>query len=72
MNARRVGRPLAAALCAALLSLAQTALAGDKFDDCADPEAARRYVKNCLAESPYRTQEYCEAQALQNACKPRQ
>jgi hypothetical protein len=40
----------------------------DKFAKCPDPEAARRYVKQCLAANPYNTQEVCEERALETLC----
>ena len=41
----------------------------DKFAQCPDPEAARQYVKECLAANPYKTKEVCEELALEKVCK---
>ncbi|HEY7759834.1 MAG TPA: hypothetical protein VIA64_10515 [Burkholderiales bacterium] len=41
----------------------------DKFAKCPDPEAARQYVKQCLAANPYNTQEVCEERALETLCR---
>jgi len=41
----------------------------DKFADCPDPQAARQYVKQCLAVNPYKTKEACEELALEALCK---
>ena len=40
----------------------------DKFAACPDPEAARKYVKQCLQANPYNTQEVCEERALEQVC----
>ena len=41
----------------------------DKFNACPDPEAARQYVKQCLAANPYKTKEACEELALEQLCR---
>jgi hypothetical protein len=41
----------------------------DRFAKCPDPEAARQYVKECLAANPYKTKEVCEELALEKLCK---
>ena len=52
---------------AAAAALSTTALAG-KFDACPDPAAAEMFVKACLQENPYNTQEACEQRALEKLC----
>ena len=51
----------------AALMFGATALAG-KFDACPDPAAAEKFVKACLQENPYNTQEACEQRALEKLC----
>jgi len=41
----------------------------DKFAGCPEAEAARQYVKACLAANPYKTKEACEELALEKFCK---
>jgi hypothetical protein len=41
----------------------------DAFDQCPDPEAARKWVKACMQENPYNTRESCEHRALEKFCK---
>ncbi|MGD2139566.1 MAG: hypothetical protein PVH25_04150 [Burkholderiales bacterium] len=55
------------AVSAAMLAFIPAAWA-DKFDSCPDPEAARKYVKVCMQESPYNTKETCEEIALRKFC----
>ena len=58
-------------IAAALLGASGLPLAEeDKFAQCADPDAARRYVKECLGRNPYMTREACEEEALEKACPP--
>jgi hypothetical protein len=52
----------------ATIAMFQTSALADKFDACPDPASARRYVKACLQENPYNTQETCEARALEKLC----
>ena len=59
---------LTATLACSLLASGATIYAQDKFADCPDPEAARKYVKQCLQENPYNTQEVCEERALERIC----
>jgi len=40
----------------------------DKFAQCPDPDAAKRYVQQCLGQNPYNTREICEERALQELC----
>jgi hypothetical protein len=56
---------LASLVLACAVAQAQT----DRFARCPDPEAARQYVKECLAGNPYRTKEVCEELALEKLCK---
>ena len=48
--------------------LIHSAAFADKFDSCPDPEAARKFVKACMQESPYNTRETCEQRALEKLC----
>lgn len=52
---------------AAAAAFGVTVLAG-KFDACPDPAAAEKFVKACLQENPYNTQEACEQRALEKLC----
>ena len=52
------------ALCVAALALAQE----DKFAKCPNPEAARKYVQQCLSANPYNSKETCESLALEKLC----
>ena len=62
---------IAGTMAAALLGASGLPLAEeDKFAKCADPEAARRYVKECLGRNPYISRETCEEEALEKACPP--
>jgi len=63
MSARR-----AMIIATALFLFASAALADDKFANCPDPEAARKFVKACLQESPYNSSETCVARALDQLC----
>ena len=56
------------ALLAGSLGAALAQAQEDKFERCPDPEAARRYVKECLATNPYNTREICEERALEKLC----
>ena len=56
-----------AILFASAVLIPTTALA-DKLDACPDPEAARKWVKACMQENPYNTQEACEQRALDKFC----
>ena len=40
----------------------------DKFAQCPDPAAAKRYVQQCLGQNPYNTREVCEERALEELC----
>jgi len=40
----------------------------DKFAQCPDPDAAKRYVQQCLGQNPYNTREVCEQRALEELC----
>ena len=60
---------LAGYLTSLLLACATAQAEEDKFAKCPDPEAARQYVKQCLAANPYRTREICEELALEKHCK---
>jgi len=59
----------AGCLAGLLLANAAARAQEDKFAQCPDPEAARRYVKQCLAANPYKTKEVCEELALEQVCK---
>ena len=59
---------LTAATGSLLLSGAATHAQQDKFSACPDPEAARKYVKQCQQENPYNTLEVCEERALEKLC----
>ena len=56
--------------------IAGTVLAGaagaqaqdDRFASCPDPEAARRFVAQCMQANPYNTKEVCEERALAEVC----
>jgi hypothetical protein len=52
-----------------LLACASTHAEEDKFSKCPDPQAARQYVKECLAANPYKTKEVCEELALEKLCE---
>ena len=60
---------LAGYLASLLLVCAATQAQEDRFTKCPDPEAARQYVKECLAANPYKTKEVCEELALEKLCK---
>ncbi len=60
---------LAGYLGSLLLASAASQAQDDRFAQCPDPEAARQYVKECLAANPYRTKEVCEELALEKLCK---
>ena len=60
---------LAGYLASLLLACATARAQEDTFAKCPDPEAARQYVKQCLAANPYRTKEICEELALEKLCK---
>ena len=64
----RIRRWLLSALLAGGLGAALSHAQEDKFASCPDPEAARRYVKECLATNPYNTREICEERALEKLC----
>ena len=49
----------------AAAGLVSTTALADKPDVCADPEAARKWVKTCMQENPYNTKEACEQRALE-------
>jgi hypothetical protein len=61
-------RALAGCLAGVLFAAAAQAQE-DRLAKCPDPEAARQYVKECLAASPYNTKETCEELALEKFCK---
>jgi hypothetical protein len=64
-----VRRILTAALAGSMLASGAAIYAQqDKFAGCPDPEAARKYVKQCMQENPYNTQEVCEERALERIC----
>jgi hypothetical protein len=66
----KISIPVLAGYVASVLLACPTAQAQeDKFAQCPDPEAARRYVKECLAANPYKTKEVCEELALEKVCK---
>jgi len=52
-----------------LLTCAAAQAQEDRFTKCPDPEAARQYVKECLAANPYKTKDVCEELALEKLCK---
>jgi hypothetical protein len=56
------------AVVVAMLYAGIAAAADDRFAKCPDPEAARRYVKECQQQNPYNTQEVCEERALEKLC----
>jgi hypothetical protein len=56
-------------LASLLLACAAVQAQEDRFAKCPDPEAARRYVKECQAANPYNTKEICEERALEKLCK---
>ena len=60
---------LAGYLAGLLFACAAAQAQDDKFAHCPDPEAARQYVKECLAANPYKTKEVCEELALEKLCK---
>ena len=60
---------LAGCLASALLASAAAQGQEDKLAKCPDPEAARKYVKECLAANPYNSKETCEELALEKLCK---
>ncbi len=60
---------LAGYLASLLLACATAQAQEDRFAKCPDPEAARQYVKQCLAANPYNTKEVCEEAALEKLCK---
>ncbi len=60
---------LAGYLASLLLASPAAQAQEDRFAKCPDPEAARQYVKECLAANPYRTKEVCEELALEKFCK---
>jgi hypothetical protein len=66
---RRFIPAVAACMAALLLTLSSARAEEDKFAKCPDPQAAREYVKQCLAANPYKTKEVCEELALEKACK---
>lgn len=55
-------------LLAAMLCAGSAAGADDRFAKCPDPDAARRYVKECQQQNPYNTEEVCEQRALEKLC----
>jgi hypothetical protein len=59
---------LAAYFASLLLACAAAQAQDDKLASCPDPQAAREYVKQCLAANPYKTKEACEEQALEKLC----
>lgn len=59
---------LRTALLCTLLFAASAWAQEDKLAACPDPEAARKYVKDCMASNPYNTKETCEALALEKLC----
>ena len=67
---RSISRPILTAVLAGSLLASGAAIFAqqDKFAACPDPEAARKYVKQCLAQNPYNTQEVCEERALEQVC----
>lgn len=56
-------------LASVLFACATAQAEEDRFAICADPQAARQYVKECLAANPYKTKEACEELALEQLCK---
>jgi hypothetical protein len=54
---------------AALLIAGSAPAQDDKFAGCPDPDAARKYVKDCLASNPYNSRETCEELALEKLCQ---
>ena len=52
----------------AIAALISTTARADKLDACPDPEAAKKWVKTCMQENPYNTQEACEQRALEMFC----
>jgi hypothetical protein len=59
---------LAAYLASLLLACAAAQAQEDRLANCPDPQAARQYVKQCLAANPYKTKEACEELALEKLC----
>jgi hypothetical protein len=66
---RKIFSPaLAAYVVSLLLACAAARAQEDKLANCPDPQAAREYVKQCLAANPYKTKEACEELALEKVC----
>jgi hypothetical protein len=63
---RKLALLTALTLCA--LTSAPAPAQDDRLAGCPDPAAARRYVKACMQENPYNTQEVCEERALEKLC----
>jgi hypothetical protein len=61
-------RVVTAAMLGGLLSAAAGWAQDDKLADCPDPDAARKYVKQCLQQNPYNTEAVCIERALEQVC----